>query len=107
MTKQDEHKARMARLKASVDRCIEAVQEKEGLLMVYTGAGKAKTTAALGWRCCIGHGQKVAVAQFIKGAIHAAGERMLKSSGDRVTFLRMGKGYTRETQDRGRDTQCA
>ena len=105
MTDQDEHKAKMERLKASVDRRIEAAQEEKGLLIVYTGAGKGKTTAALGMALrCIGHGMKVAVVQFIKGAIDTAEERALKSFGDRVTFLRMGEGYTWETQDRERDT---
>ncbi len=108
MTEQDEHKAKMARLKASVDRRIEAAQEEKGLLIVYTGAGKGKTTAALGMALrCVGHGMKVAVVQFIKGAIDTAEERMLKSFGDRVTFLRMGEGYTWETQDRERDLRFA
>jgi cob(I)alamin adenosyltransferase len=108
MTEQDEHKAKMERLKASVDRRIEAAQEEKGLLIVYTGAGKGKTTAALGMALrCIGHGLKVAVVQFIKGAIVTAEERALKSFGDRVTFLRMGEGYTWETQDRERDTKFA
>ncbi|ALA58252.1 cob(I)yrinic acid a,c-diamide adenosyltransferase [Nitrospira moscoviensis] len=108
MVDQDEHKARMQRLKASVDRRIEAAQQEKGLVIVYTGAGKGKTTAALGMALrCIGHGMKVAVVQFIKGAIDTAEERALKSFGDRVTFLRMGEGYTWETQNRERDTQFA
>jgi len=108
MTDQDDHTARMQRLKASVDRRIEAAQDEKGLLIVYTGAGKGKTTAALGMALrCLGHGMKVAVVQFIKGAIDTAEERMLKSFGDRVTFLRMGEGYTWETQDRERDTSHA
>jgi cob(I)alamin adenosyltransferase len=108
MTEQAEHKARMERLKASVDRRIEAAQEEKGLLIVYTGAGKGKTTAALGMALrCIGHGKKVAVVQFIKGAIDTAEERSLKSFGDRVVFLRMGEGYTWETQNRERDTKFA
>ena len=108
MTDQHEHQAKMERLKASVDRRIEAAQEEKGLLIVYTGAGKGKTTAALGMVFrCLGHGMKVAVVQFIKGAIDTAEERVLKSFGDRVTFLRMGEGYTWETQDRARDTQFA
>ncbi|MDH4098940.1 MAG: cob(I)yrinic acid a,c-diamide adenosyltransferase, partial [Nitrospira sp.] len=87
---------------------IEAAQDEKGLLIVYTGAGKGKTTAALGMALrCVGHGQKVAVVQFIKGAIDTAEERILKSFGDRVTFLRSGEGYTWETQDRARDTQFA
>jgi cob(I)alamin adenosyltransferase len=98
----------MQRLKASVDRRIEAAQEEKGLLIVYTGAGKGKTTAALGMVLrCLGHGMKVAVVQFIKGAIDTAEERALKSFGDRITFLRMGEGYTWETQDRERDTTFA
>jgi cob(I)alamin adenosyltransferase len=108
MTDDQEHKARMARLKASVDRRIERAQEEKGLLIVYTGAGKGKTTAALGMALrCVGHGKKVAVVQFIKGAIDTAEERVLKSFGSLVTFLRMGEGYTWETQDRERDTTFA
>lgn len=108
MTEQNQHKARMERLKASVDRRIAEAQQEKGLLIVYIGAGKGKTTAALGMALrCIGHGMKVAVVQFIKGAIDTAEERALKSFGDRVTFLRMGEGYTWETQDRERDTRFA
>lgn len=108
MTDQAEHKVRMERLKASVDRRIEEAQEEKGLLIVYTGAGKGKTTAALGMALrCVGHGMKVVVVQFIKGAIDIAEERALKSFGDRVTFLRMGEGYTWETQDQERDTEFA
>ncbi len=108
MTKHVDHKSKMVRLKASVDRRIEEAQQEKGLLIVYTGAGKGKTTAALGMALrCIGHGQKVAVVQFIKGALDTAEERAMKSFGDRVIFLRMGEGYTWETQDRARDTQVA
>lgn len=102
------HQARMERLKASVDRRIAAAQEEKGLLIVYTGAGKGKTTAALGMAIrCLGHGMNVAVVQFIKGAIDTAEERILKSFGHQVVFLRMGEGYTWETQDRERDRQVA
>jgi len=108
MTDDIEHRAKMQRLKASVDRRINAAQGEKGLLIVYTGAGKGKTTAALGMVLrAIGHGMKVAVVQFIKGAIDTAEERVLKSFGDQVTFLRMGEGYTWETQDRERDTKFA
>ena len=108
MTDQAEYKAKMERLKASVDRRIEAAQEEKGLLIVYTGAGKGKTTAALGMALrCLGHGMKVAVVQFIKGAIDTAEDRALKLFGDQITFLRMGEGYTWETQDREQDTKFA
>ncbi|GJL57246.1 MAG: cob(I)yrinic acid a,c-diamide adenosyltransferase [Nitrospirales bacterium] len=102
------HQARMDRLKASVDRRIAEAQEEKGLLIVFTGAGKGKTTAALGMAIrCLGHGMNVAVVQFIKGAIDTAEERILKSYSKQVVFLRMGEGYTWETQDRERDTQVA
>ncbi|MBA3614336.1 MAG: cob(I)yrinic acid a,c-diamide adenosyltransferase [Nitrospirales bacterium] len=102
------HLARMERVKASVDRRIAAAQEEKGLLIVYTGAGKGKTTAALGMAIrCLGHGMNVAVVQFIKGAIDTAEERILKSFGNQVVFLRMGEGYTWETQDRERDAHVA
>ena len=98
----------MQRLKTSVDRRIAEAQEEKGLLIVYTGAGKGKTTAALGMAIrCLGHGMNVAVVQFIKGAIDTAEERILKNFGSQVMFLRMGEGYTWETQDRERDGQVA
>jgi cob(I)alamin adenosyltransferase len=103
-----EHQARMERLKSSVDRRIAAAQDEKGLLVVHTGAGKGKTTAALGMAIrCLGHGMKVAVVQFIKGAIDTAEERILRGFGERVVFLRMGEGYTWETQNRERDKAVA
>lgn len=108
MTDDTDHKARMQRLKASVARRIEAAQEEKGLVIVYTGSGKGKTTAALGMALrCIGHGMNVAIVQFIKGAIDTAEERVLTRFGEQVAFLRMGEGYTWETQDRARDTDMA
>lgn len=103
-----EHQLRMQRLKTSVDRRIEAAQEEKGLLVVHTGAGKGKTTAAWGMALrSLGHGMNIAVVQFIKGAIDTAEEQILKSFGDQVVFLRMGEGYTWETQDRERDKAVA
>lgn len=108
MTDHNDHKNKMVRLKASVDRRIEQAQQEKGLLIVHTGAGKGKTTAALGMALrCVGHGKRIAVVQFIKGAIDTAEERVLKSLGPLVTFLRMGEGYTWEIQDRARDTAFA
>ncbi len=103
-----QHKQDMRRLKTSVDRRIAAADQEKGLLMVFTGAGKGKTTAALGMALrSVGHGMKVAVVQFIKGALETAEERVLKSFGEQVAFHRVGEGYTWETQDRDRDTQFA
>jgi cob(I)alamin adenosyltransferase len=103
-----DHQARMERLKSSVDRRIAAAQDEKGLLVVHTGVGKGKTTAALGMAIrCLGHGMKVAIVQFIKGAIDTAEERIFKNFGDQVVFLRMGEGYTWETQNRERDKAVA
>ncbi|MXX11737.1 MAG: cob(I)yrinic acid a,c-diamide adenosyltransferase [Nitrospira sp. SB0677_bin_15] len=108
MNASTDHKEKMQRVKASVDRRIEAAQEERGILIVFTGAGKGKTTAALGMVMrCLGHGMKVAIVQFIKGAIDTAEQRALREFGDLVTFLRLGEGYTWETQDRERDTKVA
>ncbi len=108
MSRSTDHTAKMQRVKASVDRRIEAAKEERGILIVFTGAGKGKTTAALGMVLrCLGHGMKVAIVQFIKGAIDTAEQRALRDFGDRVTFLRLGEGYTWETQDRERDTKVA
>ena len=108
MSEATDHKEKMQRLKTSVDRRIDAAQEERGILIVFTGAGKGKTTAALGMVMrCLGHGMKVAVVQFIKGAIDTAEQRALRDFGDLVTFLRLGEGYTWETQDRERDTKVA
>lgn len=108
MSEATDHKEKMQRLKAFVDRRIEAAQEERGILIVFTGPGKGKTTAALGMVMrCLGHGMKVAIVQFIKGAIDTAEQRALREFGDLVTFLRLGEGYTWETQDRERDTNVA
>ena len=108
MNESIDHKDKMQRVKTSVDRRIEAAKEERGILIVFTGAGKGKTTAALGMVTrCLGHGMRVAVVQFIKGAIDTAEQRALRSFGDMVTFLRLGEGYTWETQDRERDTKVA
>ncbi len=108
MTDRAEHQARMERIKSAVDQRVAAAQEEKGLLIVHTGAGKGKTTAALGMALrCLGHGWRVAMVQFIKGAIDTAEERALKSFGEQVAFHRVGEGFTWVTQDRERDIHCA
>lgn len=104
----EQHKSEKQRVKASVDRRKEAAQREKGLIIVHTGAGKGKTTAAMGMALrCIGHGMKVAIIQFVKGAIPTGEERVLRQLSHGVTFLRMGEGFTWETQDRERDIQAA
>jgi cob(I)alamin adenosyltransferase len=105
------HKQRMIRLKAAFEaRKARATQEK-GLIIVHTGAGKGKTTAALGMMVrALGRGMKVGIVQFIKGAI-ATGEaalvRDLAVAGLPVEMHTMGEGFTWDTQDRRRDMAVA
>ncbi|MBE9135784.1 cob(I)yrinic acid a,c-diamide adenosyltransferase [Nodosilinea sp. LEGE 07088] len=85
------------------DRSIE-----KGLVIVHTGNGKGKTTAALGMVLrSLGHGYKVAIVQFIKGAWEPAEKAVLERFGDQLSFHAMGEGFTWDTQDRDRDTQTA
>ncbi len=86
-------------------RVSQAAQEK-GLIIVNTGNGKGKTTAALGMVMrCLGHGYRVAIIQFIKGAWEPAEKVVLSQWGEKLCFHAVGEGFTWETQDRDRDIQ--
>ena len=99
----DRHQQRQQRLKEQVDARIAAATETRGILMVFTGNGKGKTTAAFGTalRAC-GHGKKVAAVQFIKGAWPNGERNLLEQHG--VEFQVMSTGFTWETQNRDTDT---
>ncbi len=103
------HRAKMAKRKAVQDAEVAAktIAEK-GLLIVHTGPGKGKSTAAFGLALrALGHGWKIGIVQFIKGA-WATGERaVLEKFGDQVVWRTMGEGFTWETQDRARDIAAA
>ncbi|MBX9634420.1 MAG: cob(I)yrinic acid a,c-diamide adenosyltransferase [Magnetospirillum sp.] len=102
------HKDKMAKKKASRDKLMAKKQGEKGLLLVHTGPGKGKSTAAFGMAIrCVGHGFKVGIVQFIKGAWDTAERRVLEGFGELVTFKAMGEGFTWETQDRERDIQAA
>ncbi len=100
----DRHRAKMALRKQAQDAEVAAKTTAEkGLLMVHTGPGKGKTTAALGLVLRMaGRGRRCAVVQFIKGAWDT-GERRLLERTDLVAWHTMGEGFTWETQDRARD----
>lgn len=104
----DQHKQKMQRRQAvQAERVAQANQEK-GLIIVNTGNGKGKTTAALGMVMrSLGHGYNVAIVQFIKGAWEPAEKAVLEGFGDQLTFRAMGEGFTWDTQDRDRDIQMA
>lgn len=99
----DRHQQRQQRLKEQVDARIAAATDTRGILMVFTGNGKGKTTAAFGTalRAC-GHGKKVAAVQFIKGEWPNGERNLLAQHG--VEFQVMATGFTWETQDRVSDT---
>jgi cob(I)alamin adenosyltransferase len=102
------HREKMVKKKAARDRMMEKRQETRGLLIVHTGTGKGKSSAAFGMALrCVGHGMTVGIIQFIKGAWDTAERRVLSSFSDLVTFKAMGEGFTWETQDRARDVAAA
>jgi cob(I)alamin adenosyltransferase len=105
----DRHKAKMIKLKAAQDAKVAAkpILEK-GLLIVHTGPGKGKSTAAFGLALrALGRGFRVGVVQFIKGT-WATGERSgFERFGNQVEWRVMGQGFTWETQDRARDVAAA
>ena len=99
----DRHQQRQQRLKEQVDARIAAATESRGILMVFTGNGKGKTTAAFGTtlRAC-GHGKAVAAVQFIKGEWPNGERNLLEQHG--VEFQVMATGFTWDTQNRETDT---
>lgn len=107
MRTEAEHSARMAKKKTAHDRIVAAKTVEKGLVIVHTGKGKGKTTAALGMVVrAIGHGMKVGVVQFVKGAMET-GESAVFAQFPNVEFKPMGEGFTWNTQDRARDIETA
>ncbi len=108
-TDDDRHKAKMAKRKAVQDAEVAAksIAEK-GLLIVNTGPGKGKSTAAFGLVLrALGHGWRVGVVQFIKGAWSTGERTALERFSDLVSWHTMGEGFTWETQDKARDIAAA
>jgi cob(I)alamin adenosyltransferase len=102
------HRARMQRRQDIHQRRVAAASVRKGLVIVHTGAGKGKTTAALGMVLrALGHGQRVAIVQFIKSAADPAEQRALASWGEQVRFHVAGEGFSWDTQDRARDIAAA
>jgi cob(I)alamin adenosyltransferase len=102
------HHEKMQRRQAARARMMATKTEERGLLIVHTGAGKGKSTAAFGLIMrCLGHGMRVGIVQFVKGA-RQTGERLfLARFPDLATCRAMGEGFTWDTQDRARDIAAA
>ncbi|TLU73245.1 cob(I)yrinic acid a,c-diamide adenosyltransferase [Lichenicoccus roseus] len=104
------HRVKMEHRKAVQDREVAGKTiASRGLLIVHTGPGKGKSTAALGLMLrMIGRGRRTAMVQFIKGAWDTGERRVLEGFGELVEWHTMGEGFTWETQDRDRDVAaCA
>lgn len=105
------HKERMVRINEVKDRQLAEATEEKGLIIVHTGAGKGKSTASFGMAIrSLGQGMKVAIVQFIKGAIHtgeAAFIEKISSLGMPIEMHTLGEGFTWKTQDRERDIATA
>ena len=102
------HKERMQRKKEIVDSHIAAAQTERGVIVVTTGNGKGKSSSGFGMVArALGHGMKVGVVQFIKGAMATGEERFYRRFPDEVSYYVMGEGYTWNTQDRERDVAKA
>jgi len=105
----ERHAVKMAKKKAARDKIMATKTDQKGLIIVHTGKGKGKSTAAFGMIFrCIAHGMPCAVVQFIKGGM-STGERdlILGRFTDICQFHTMGEGFTWETQDRTRDMEMA
>jgi cob(I)alamin adenosyltransferase len=104
----EQYKQKMQRRQeVQAERIDRSIKEK-GLIIVNTGTGKGKTTAALGMVLrSLGHGYKVAIVQFIKGAWEPAEKAILARFEDQLEFHAMGEGFTWDTQDRDRDIATA
>jgi cob(I)alamin adenosyltransferase len=104
----ERHRAKMTKRKAVQDAEVAGKAIEKGLLIVHTGPGKGKSTAAFGLALrMLGHGRRVGVVQFIKGAWGTGERDALAVFGDRVAWHTMGEGFTWETQDRARDIAAA
>jgi cob(I)alamin adenosyltransferase len=100
------YRKRMERRQQVQKQRVEERNKEKGLVLVFTGQGKGKTTAGLGLVLrSLGHGERVAIVQFIKGGWEPGEARALKAFGDQVSWHALGEGFTWETQDRERDQQ--
>lgn len=102
------HADKMKKKKVARDKIIATKTREKGLVMVHTGKGKGKSTAAFGMVFrALGNGMKVGVIQFVKGKWQTGERVILEKLGDQVTMTAMGDGFTWETQDRQRDIDAA
>ena len=104
----ERHAEKMKKRRAARDKILATKTEERGLIIVHTGKGKGKSTAAMGLAMrVIGHGLKVGIVQFVKGVWETGERAVLDAYPDQVTIKAMGEGFTWDTQDRQRDLAAA
>ncbi len=102
------HSEKMRKKKAARDKILAGKTIEKGLIIVHTGKGKGKSTAAFGMVFrALGHGFRIVVIQFVKGSWETGERTILEQYSDLVTIKAMGEGFTWETQDRERDIELA
>jgi cob(I)alamin adenosyltransferase len=102
------HNDKMRRVQAARRVMMAGKTVEKGLLIVHTGAGKGKSTAAFGMAVrAMGHGMKVGVVQFVKGAMTTGEKAIFDAFPELIEFRAMGEGFTWDTQDRARDIATA
>lgn len=100
------HKKKMLKIQEVKARILSTKTVEKGLVIVHTGAGKGKSTAAMGMALrMMGHGMKVSIIQFIKGAMDTGEQAIFDAFPDLVEMRPMGEGFTWDTQDRQRDIE--
>ncbi len=104
----ERHQRKMRHRKAAFDKRVAERNQEKGLLIVHTGPGKGKSSAAFGMALrCLGHQMKVGVVQFIKGAWETGEAKLFAQFPDLIDFRQMGEGFTWETQNREKDIATA
>ncbi len=103
-----EHSDKMRRIKAARDKMMAGKSGEKGLLLVHTGKGKGKSSSAFGMALrCLGHGMKVGIVQYVKGAWDTGEARFLQRFPELCEIKTLGEGFTWETQDKARDIAAA
>ncbi|MBL8653602.1 MAG: cob(I)yrinic acid a,c-diamide adenosyltransferase [Alphaproteobacteria bacterium] len=103
-----EHSDKMRRIKAARDKMMAGKSGEKGLLLVHTGKGKGKSSSAFGMALrCLGHGMKVGIVQYVKGAWDTGEARFLSRFPELCEIKTLGEGFTWETQDKARDIAAA
>ena len=107
-TTDERHAEKMKKRKAARDKIMAGKTEERGLIIVHTGKGKGKSTAAFGLAMrALGNGMKIGIVQFVKGKWETGERKVLDQFADQVTIRAMGEGFSWDTQDRARDIEAA